>query len=93
MAGQHFSDESGPSPDHNVTLSEREPEVLQAAAHGDCNKEIAYKLGISQRTIKAHLNSIYNKFGVDSRAAAVAIAIAMHKGLLDLKNRFCGTSE
>src|SRR5919106_1321801 len=61
-------------------LTERELEVLQAAARGERNKEIAYKLGITERTVKAHLASIYQKFGVDSRAAAVAIAA--QKGLL-----------
>jgi NarL family two-component system response regulator YdfI len=55
-------------------LTERELEVLHAAARGERNKEIAYKLGITERTVKAHLASIYQKFGVDSRASAVAIA-------------------
>jgi len=55
-------------------LTDRELEVLQAAARGERNKEIAYKLGISERTVKSHLTSVYNKFGVDSRTAAVAIA-------------------
>lgn len=62
------------------TLTERELEVLQSAAKGERNKEIAYKLGITERTVKAHLQSIYQKFGVDSRAAAVAVAAG--KGLL-----------
>ncbi|MEO7839933.1 MAG: response regulator transcription factor [Anaerolineales bacterium] len=61
-------------------LTERELEVLQSAARGERNKEIAYKLGIAERTVKAHLASIYQKFGVDSRAAAVAVAA--QKGLL-----------
>lgn len=52
----------------------RELQVLQAAARGDTNKGIALQLGISERTVKAHLSSIYNKLGVDSRAAAIAIA-------------------
>jgi len=55
-------------------LTGRELEVLQAAARGERNKEIAYKLGITERTVKAHLASIYQKFNVDSRAAAVAVA-------------------
>ena len=63
------------------TLTERELEVLQSAARGERNKEIAYKLGITERTVKAHLQSIYQKFGVDSRAAAVAVAA--QKGLLE----------
>jgi len=62
-------------------LTERELEVLGAAARGERSKEIAYRLGITERTVKAHLQSIYQKFGVDSRAAAVAIAA--QKGLLD----------
>ncbi len=49
-------------------------------AHGDRNKEIARELGISERTVKAHLASIFNKFGVDSRTAA--IAVAAQRGLL-----------
>lgn len=62
------------SPSVTSTLTERELEVLQSAARGERNKEIAYKLGITERTVKAHLASIYQKFGVDSRASAVAIA-------------------
>ena len=56
------------------TLSEREYEILQQVAAGSTNKQIAYQLGISDRTVKAHLTNIYNKFGVDSRAAAIAHA-------------------
>lgn len=62
-------------------LTERELEVLQLASLGERNKEIAYKLGITERTVKAHLQSVYQKFGVDSRAAAVAVAA--QKGLLE----------
>lgn len=66
--------------DSTLTLTGRELEVLQLAAKGERNKEMAYKLGITERTVKAHLQSIYQKFGVDSRAAAVAVAAG--KGLL-----------
>jgi NarL family two-component system response regulator YdfI len=55
-------------------LSERELEVLALVADGRRSKEIAFLLGITERTVKAHLASIYNKLGVDSRAAAIAIA-------------------
>lgn len=68
-------EEKGP-----LDLTEREMEVLHAAASGQRNKEIAFHLGISERTVKAHLSSIYQKFGVDSRAAA--IAVAAQKGVL-----------
>ncbi len=62
-------------------LTERERDVLAAVARGERSKEIALQLGISERTVKAHLASIYNKLGVDSRAAA--IAVAAQKGLLE----------
>ncbi len=62
------------SPTAALALTDRELEVLRAAARGERNKEIAHVLGISERTVKAHLASVYNKLGVDSRAAAVAIA-------------------
>jgi NarL family two-component system response regulator YdfI len=58
----------------NCGLSEREREVLRAVAQGLRSKEIARDLGITERTVKAHLASIYGKLGVDSRAAAIAIA-------------------
>ena len=73
MALQQAS-KTASSTNNDSPLTDRELEVLQAASLGERNKEIAYKLGISERTVKAHLTSIYQKFGVDSRAAAVAIA-------------------
>jgi len=63
-----------------LELTERERDVLAAAAKGERSKEIAVQLGITERTVKAHLASIYSKWGVDSRAAA--IAVAAQKGLL-----------
>jgi NarL family two-component system response regulator YdfI len=55
-------------------LTEREREVLAGVGRGERSKEIALHLGITERTVKAHLASIYSKLGVDSRAAAVAAA-------------------
>jgi len=70
------------SPDGGIKtdLTEREVEVLRSVARGQTSKEIAYHLGITERTIKAHLTSIYNKFGVESRAAAVSEG--MKRGIL-----------
>lgn len=65
----------------DVALTDREHEVLTAVARGDRSKEIAARLGISERTVKAYLGSIYAKLGVDSRAAA--IAAAAQRGLLE----------
>ena len=62
-------------------LTDRELEVLRSVARGERSKEIALQLSISERTVKAHLASIYGKLGVDSRAAA--IAVAAQRGLLE----------
>ncbi|MBN2392835.1 MAG: response regulator transcription factor [Anaerolineae bacterium] len=59
----------------DLELTERECEVLEAVARGERSKEVAAHLHITERTVKAHLTNIYNKLGVDSRAAAVAEAI------------------
>jgi two-component system, NarL family, response regulator YdfI len=53
------SPRSGAAPE----LSEREREVLEAMARGERSKEIAARLNITERTVKAHLASIYNKLG------------------------------
>lgn len=64
-----------------VTLTGRELEVLRAVARGERSKEIAFTLGISERTVKAHIASIFSRLGVDSRASAIAAAARL--GLLD----------
>jgi NarL family two-component system response regulator YdfI len=71
---------AAPVPSEQSILTERELEVLTAVARGDRNKEIARQLGVTERTIKAHLTNIYNKLGVDSRAAAVSVG--MQQGIL-----------
>lgn len=65
--------ETEPTMDHS--LSPRELEVLGLAARGLTNKEIAYRLGISDRTVQFHINSIFNKTGTNSRTEAVALAV------------------
>jgi NarL family two-component system response regulator YdfI len=64
-------------------LSKRENQVLDLLAQGAPNKEIAIELSISERTVKAHVTSIFNKLGASSRAEAVAIAL--RSGLLSEK--------
>jgi DNA-binding NarL/FixJ family response regulator len=52
-------------------LTARERQVLQLAAEGLANKEIALSLQISEHTVKFHLSSLYSKLGVASRTEAV----------------------
>lgn len=67
---------ANPSP-----LSTREAEVLNAIADGLTSKAVGERLSISERTVKAHLTHVFDKFGVDTRAAA--IAFAAERGWLD----------
>jgi DNA-binding NarL/FixJ family response regulator len=55
-------------------LSERELEVLRLVASGKSNREIAATLVISEHTVARHLQNIYGKLGISSRAAATAFA-------------------
>lgn len=57
-----------------VELTPREHEVLHHLAQGFANKQIAYQLNITERTVKFHLNSIFQKLGAHNRTEAVAIA-------------------
>ena len=56
-------------------LTAREHEVLQLAAEGLANKQIALSLNISEHTVKFHLSSLYAKLGVTSRTEAVRAGV------------------
>jgi DNA-binding NarL/FixJ family response regulator len=53
-------------------LSSRERQILALLGHGLGNKQIAARLGISTNTVKTHLELLFGKLGVSSRAEAVA---------------------
>jgi NarL family two-component system response regulator LiaR len=65
-------------------LSEREAEILRLVALGMINKEIAERLFLSERTIKAHLTNIFNKLNVASRSEAIVKGLQW--GLVTLEN-------
>ena len=54
-------------------LSARESEVMDLIATGRSNGEIARQLFLSEKTVKNHVNRIYAKLGVSSRATAIAL--------------------
>jgi len=56
-------------------LTDREVEVLRWVATGASNRKIAHQLVVSEKTVAHHLDHIYNKLGVSSRAAAVFFAM------------------
>jgi FixJ family two-component response regulator len=59
------------------TLTPRERQVFALVVRGKLNKQIAYELGTSERTIKAHRHSIMEKFKVKSLAKLVSVADAL----------------
>lgn len=63
-------------------LSDREVEVLHRVAQGESNKEIAHNLGISESTVKNHINHIMSKLSASDRTQAVTIAV--QRGIIDL---------
>ena len=66
--------------DETSALTARELEVLRMMAEGAANKIIAWKLGISEHTVKFHVASILARLGASSRTEAVTIGI--RKGLV-----------
>lgn len=62
-------------------LSPRQQEVLFYLKDGLTNPEIATRLGVTERTVKAHCQEVFDRLGVRNRTAAVAAA--MRLGLLD----------
>jgi ATP/maltotriose-dependent transcriptional regulator MalT len=62
-------------PEHPGGLTSREVEVLGLVAEGLTNTQVANRLFLSPRTVQRHLNSIYHKLGVSSRAAATRFAL------------------
>jgi NarL family two-component system response regulator LiaR len=65
-------------------LSERESEILRLVTLGMSNKEMAEKLFLSERTVKAHLTNIFNKLNVASRSEAIVRGLQW--GLVTLEN-------
>ncbi len=64
-------------PSGEVTLTPRERDVLALLAEGLSNKRAARDLGVSESTVKFHVQALYSKLGVQSRAGAVARGIAL----------------
>ena len=69
--------ESAAPAEHGV-LTERECQVLRLVAAGKTNREIAAELVISEHTVSRHLQNMFMKLGVTSRAAATAYAYEHH---------------
>ena len=63
-----------------ATLTPQQVRVLMMLSEGLLNKQIAYQLGVSEATVKAHVSAILQKLGVESRTQAVIAAAKMDTG-------------
>ena len=66
--------------DRLVTLTPQQVRVLMMLSEGLLNKQIAFELGVSEATIKAHVSAILQKLGVESRTQAVIAAAKIAGG-------------
>jgi DNA-binding NarL/FixJ family response regulator len=75
-AGPSLPDFSSPGPlQRALALTAREAEVLLWVAQGKSNSDVASILGCSEKTVKQHLGSIFEKLGVENRTSASLVAI------------------
>ena len=63
-------------------LTNREIEILKMLANGMANKQIAYRLKISEKTVRNHVSNMYEKLGIYDRSQAVLYAV--RKGLVEV---------
>ena len=63
-----------------ATLTPQQVRVLMMLSEGLLNKQIAYELGVSEATVKAHVSAILQKLGVESRTQAVIAAAKIEAG-------------
>jgi DNA-binding NarL/FixJ family response regulator len=68
-----------------ATLTPQQVRVLMMLSGGLPNKQIAYELGVSEATVKAHVSAILQKLEVDSRTQAVIVAGKIESGQWPLK--------
>ena len=95
MGGGFYLDSrvAGMLGDHDTepeSLSVREREVLLVTSKGFSIKEIAVRLCITERTVQAHLTSVYSKFGC--RGKGEALLVALKHGIITLEELLEGTS-
>ena len=82
LDGEIFAPPSGPEAESSFAqraaqLTPQQWRVLALMVQGDQNKQIAYKLGVGEPTVKAHVTEILRKLGVRSRTQAVIEARAL----------------
>ncbi len=79
-AAESGSGSSGTSRRNEFSLTARENDILALLAEGHSNREIAGRLFLSEKTVKAHLAAIFRKLGVTNRTQAAMAAVHMGVG-------------
>lgn len=74
LLGLRPADASTTSRLATASLTQRETEVLSWIAKGKTNRDVGEILGVSPRTVNKHLEHVFEKLGVETRAAAAALA-------------------
>ncbi len=75
MLKERLEEKNSLSSSYDDSLTRREIEVLKLLAEGLFNKEIAYTLDISEKTVKNHVSNIFKKINVSDRTQAAVYAI------------------
>lgn len=81
MAGQEMvvqGDDESNLASKIQSLTQQQFRVLMMLSEGMLNKQIGYKLGLSEATIKAHVTAVYKKLGVQNRTQAVLLINALN---------------
>jgi two-component system NarL family response regulator len=73
-------DPHGHRPAGEARLTRRETEILELLAAGHSNREISKRLFLSEKTVKAHLATVFRKLGVNNRTQAAMMAVSMGLG-------------
>jgi DNA-binding NarL/FixJ family response regulator len=71
---------NGQSRRNEYSLTQREHDILALLAEGRSNRDIAQRLYLSEKTVKAHLAAIFRKLGVTNRTQAAMMAVQMGVG-------------
>lgn len=80
-AGGQRASSNGHVPRANeARLTKRETEILELLAAGHSNREISRRLYLSEKTVKAHLATVFRKLGVSNRTQAAMAAVGMGLG-------------
>jgi DNA-binding NarL/FixJ family response regulator len=79
---RHMGGQAGRQGDREVSLTDRERQVIALLAKGGSNRDIAAKLFISERTAKFHVSALLRKLGARNRTQA--LLIAAQRGFVDL---------